>query len=356
MTESPPDSQQSTGKTTPSEISVKDHLIYGLSLPERTLRSTSAVVAGTLRESAEMLVPQAFRSSTSYRTLIEQTLTFMAQDVGGVTTPQQNVDGGAAPQTDKPDVDNFVARKAVGSFIEMASLPLLHVSPMMVLALFSDIAYGSQTYLSELSEELKKQGVIDENTTIDQATDLLNALHTTTSTTAQVFDKPPLSIDGLKDTIKQIRDCAGKGPTTLMPEAEIQRLWTEMQAMATREHVSMLDVSSTITMYSMDKIGSLGRGALSTIKVAGNMFDRHIIDHYSEGLQEIHQKGIYAALAQSSAPYIDAVWLNFSDERETITEDVVTGRFFSRCWKWVKSRFRRKQKPTQPGHNSPASE
>ena len=85
MTESPPDSQQPTGKTTPSEISVKDHLIYGLSLPERTLRSTSAVVAGTLRESAEMLVPQAFRSSTSYRTLIEQTLTFMAQDVGGVT-------------------------------------------------------------------------------------------------------------------------------------------------------------------------------------------------------------------------------------------------------------------------------
>lgn len=338
MTDSPPDGQQPTDKTLHSETSVKDHLIYGLSLPERTLRSTSAVVAGTLRESAEMLVPQAFRSSTSYRTLIEQTLNFMAQDVGGVTSPQ----------TDEPDVDNFVARKAVGSFIEMASLPLLHVSPMMVLALFSDIAYGSQTYLSELSDELKKQGVIDENTTIDQATDLLNALHTTTSTTAQVFDKPPLSIDGLKDTIKQIKDCAGKGPTTLMPEAEIQRLWTEMQAMATREHVSMLDVSSTITMYSMDKIGSLGRGALSTIKVAGNMFDRHIIDHYSEGLQEIHQKGIYAALAESSAPYIDAVWQNFSDERETITEDVVTGRLFSRCWQWVKSRFRRKQKSAQP--------
>ncbi|MBB73482.1 MAG: hypothetical protein CMJ75_03085 [Planctomycetaceae bacterium] len=338
MTDSPPSGQQPASKETPTEVSVKDHLIYGLSLPERTLRSTSAVVAGTLRESAEMLVPQAFRSSTSYRTLIEQTLNFMAQNVGGVTSTQ----------TDEPAVDNFVARKAVGSFIEMASLPLLHVSPMMVLALFSDIAYGSQTYLSELSDELKKQGVIDENTTIDQATDLLNALHTTTSTTAQVFDKPPLSIDGLKETIKQIKDSAGQGPTTLMPEAEIKRLWTEMQAMATREHVSMLDVSSTITMYSMDKIGSLGRGALSTIKVAGNMFDRHIIDHYSEGLQEIHQKGIYTALAESSAPYIDAVWLNFSDERQTITEDVVTGRFFSRCWQWLKSHFRRKKKSADP--------
>ena len=345
MTELPPDRQQSTGKTTPSETSVKDHLIYGLSLPERTIRSTSALVAGSLRESAEMLVPQSFRSSTSYRTLIEQTLNFMAQDIGGV----------ASAQTDEPDVDNFVARKAVGSFIEMASLPLLHVSPMMVLALFSDIAYGSQTYLSELSDELKKQGVIDENTTIDQATDLLNALHTTTSTTAQVFDKPPLSIDGLKDTINQIKDCAGKGPTTLMPEAEIKRLWKEMQEMATRDHVSMLDVSSTITMYSMDKIGSLGRGALSTIKVAGNMFDRHIIDHYSEGLQEIHQKGIYAALAESSAPYIDAVWLNFSDERQTITEDVVTGRFFNKCWQWLKSCFRRTNKPSKPEHKPPAN-
>ena len=334
MTGTPLSDSQPPADSAPTATSVLDHLLYGLSLPERTLRSTSAVLGGTLRESAGLLVPQAFRSSTSYRTLIEQTLDFMVQNVGGVEEPKE----------DQEEVDNFVARKAVGSFIEMASLPLLHVSPMMVLAIFSDVAYGSKTYLSELSNELKKQGVIDENSTIDQAENLLEALRETTSTAATAFDKPPLSIDGLKETIKQVRESAGKGPTTLIPQAEIERLWDEMREMATREHVSMLDVSSTISMYSMDKIGSLGRGALSTIKVAGNMFDRHILDHYSEGLQEIRKKGIYGALAEASAPYIDAVWLNFSGRRKTITEGLLTGRLFAACWQWLKSRFRREKK------------
>ena len=341
MTDSPPlpDGQPSSDSA-PAATTVMDHLLYGLSLPERTLRSTSAVLGGTIRESASLLVPQAFRSSTSYRTLIEQTLDFMVQNVGGVAETAE-VD---KPKEDPGDVDNFVARKAVGGFIEMASLPLLHVSPMMVLALFSDVAYGSKAYLTELSSELKKQGVIDENSTIDQAESLLEALRETTSKAATAIDKPPLSLDGLKETIKQVRECAGKGPTSLIPQAEIQRLWDEMQEMATREHVSMLDVSCTITMYSMDKIGSLGRGALSTIKVAGNMFDRHILDHYSAGLQEIRQRGIYGALAEASAPYIDAVWLNFSGGRKTITEGLLSGRLFVVFWKWLKSLFRRKKK------------
>ena len=47
----------------PEPSSVTEYLLYGLSLPERTLRSTSAVVGGALRESTGLLVPQAFRSS-----------------------------------------------------------------------------------------------------------------------------------------------------------------------------------------------------------------------------------------------------------------------------------------------------
>ena len=64
--------------------------------------------------------------------------------------------------SDEPAIDDFVARKTVGNFVEMAGLATLHVSPMMLLAVVSDIAYGSQTYLNEITEELKREGVIDE--------------------------------------------------------------------------------------------------------------------------------------------------------------------------------------------------
>ena len=58
--------------------------MFGLSLPERTIRSTSAVVSGAVHESAELLLPQAFRSSKSYDLLVKQMLNFLAHDVGGV--------------------------------------------------------------------------------------------------------------------------------------------------------------------------------------------------------------------------------------------------------------------------------
>ena len=332
--------QQTEEPAPPSAGRVSDYLLYGLSLPERALRSTSAVVSGAVRESADLLVPQAFRSSTTYRTLVEQTLDFLAKDVGGVTVEEDK---------EKQQLENYVARKAVGGFIEMASLPLLHVSPMMVLAIVSDVAYGSQSYLRELSDELKKHGVIDENSTIDHASDLLNAVQQTTSTTAQAFDAPPLSVNGLAETLKQVTEAASAAdPTSVIPQAEVKRLWDEMHEIATREHVRVMDVSSTMTMYAMGKVGTLGRGALSTIKVAGNMFDRHILDHYGDGLNEIRDKGMYRMLAECSKPYIDAMWHNFSSKRETLTEKLFSGRLIRKAWRSLRSWFAGKSKEELP--------
>ena len=49
------------------------------------------------------------------------------------------------------EVNHYVTRKAVGNFVDMASLATLHVSPLMLLAAVSDLAYGSQVYLKELA-------------------------------------------------------------------------------------------------------------------------------------------------------------------------------------------------------------
>ncbi len=319
---------------TPSLERVSKFLMFGLSLPERTIRSTSAVVSGAVHESAELLLPQAFRSSKSYDMLVKQMLNFLAHDVGGVRRD-------AAPLAEGANVEGYVARQTVGGFVDLAARPLLHVSPMTVLALVSDIAYGSQTYLKELTAELKQQGVIDENSTIDRASDLLAAINATSAKAADAMLAPPLSITGLAKTIEEVTAAANHDVTKVIPKAEVDRLWREMHELANREGRDVFEISSAMTLFAMNKVGTLGKGALSTITVAGNMFDRHILEHYSQALLEIKTKGFYTVLAESSGPYIEAMWQNFSSEKETLTEDVLSGRLFGRTMKSMGGWFRR---------------
>jgi len=58
----------------------------------------------------------------------------------------------------------------------MSALATLHISPLTLLAIVSDLAYGSKVYLEELAVELKRDGVIDESSTIHSASDLLSAV------------------------------------------------------------------------------------------------------------------------------------------------------------------------------------
>ncbi len=302
----------------PSDKSIYDYLSYSLSLPERALRTTSGVLGGVVRESAGLLVPQAFRDSKCYTTLVQQTLDFMCDDVGGVVRP-----AGDAPTK----IDDFVARKTIGNFVEMASLATLHASPLLLLAVVSDVAYGSQTYLKEFANELRREGLIDEHSTIHHAGDLLDALRETTGTAASVFDTPPLSIEGLRESIEATTKSAGRiDPTKVLPRAEIDRLWNDMQQIAAKQDVSLLEVSGAVTLYSLDSIARVGSGALTSMRVAGTLLDRHVIDHYEQALGEIHRHGYYATLAKSSGPYIEAVWKNFSTDTPTITGDLLSGK------------------------------
>lgn len=317
----------------PGYAAVRRYLVYGLSLPERTLRSGVGLVGGAVRESAALLVPQAFRNSKTYSVMVQQMLDYLVEDVGGITRP------GAAPSELK--IENFVARKAVGNFVEMAGLATFHLSPLTILAIVSDVAYGSQTYLRELSDELKRQKVIDQNSTIDHVDDLLAAVSNASNVTADFFDTPPLSVDGLRDTILKTRAAVTTiDPTKIIPQAEIARMWNEMSALARHEGVGIFDVSSAMTLHTLNRLAKVGRGALSSVRVAGSLVNRHVFGHYQQALEEIRQAGFYAAVRTASTPYIEGVWQNFAHGRPSLTEEVVTGRLARRLWTWVRDRCR----------------
>ena len=56
---------------------------------------------------------------------------------------------------------------------------------------------------------------------------------------------------------------------------------------------------------------------------------------------EIRRRGLYAALAGTCEPYLEAVWHNFSSDKATVTEDVLTGRLPRRAWHKLCGLFRR---------------
>ena len=176
----------------PGVDSVYKYLMYGLSLPERTVRSSAAMIGGVINESATLLVPQAFRDSTTYRKFVQQMMDMVNEDVGGVK--KQPVDDAEQLEGSSGRVENYVAKKTVGTFLDLAGMATLHLSPITLLAITSDLAYGSTTYLTALADELKKEGVIADDSTIGNTAELLEAVAKASAETTDQLDTPPLSL------------------------------------------------------------------------------------------------------------------------------------------------------------------
>jgi non-ribosomal peptide synthetase component F len=302
--------------TAEPESSFTKDLLYGLSLPERFLRSGIGLTAGAVKEMAGVLIPQAFHSAKSYEIAIDKSLTFLTETIGGVasTGPTAPVDEAGA----------HIARKAVGNFVDLAGLATLHVSPMWILAAVSDIAYGSKTYVYEVANELKAQGVIDDTSTIHQIDDILEAIQRSSGTAASTFDTPPLSVEELRQSLQQTREELQRADVKrLLPEAELRRMWVEMQTVANQEGVGLLEVSSTMTMQLLNRVKTVSNGALTSVRVAGGLLNRTVLDHYRGSLADIRDRGFYEVLADSYGPYVEAVWRNFTRERATWTEQLL---------------------------------
>lgn len=340
-----PDENQPGGFEAPNDPgvdSVYKYLMYGLSLPERAVRSSAAMIGGVINESATLLVPQAFRDSTTYRKFVQSMMDMVNEDVGGVK--KKTAEGSEDAEGSSSRVENYVAKKTVGTFLDLAGMATLHLSPITLLAITSDIAYGSTTYLKELSDELKKEGVIAEDSTIGNTAELLEAVAKASAETTDQLDTPPLSVEGLRDTIQQTRErLAEIDPTQILPQSEIKQMWDDMQSLADREHVNLFEISSAMTMYSLNQVTTATKGALTTVRVTGNLLDQHIFDHYWQGAAKIGREGIYTVAAESGQPYLDALWYNFSTDRPTVTEDIISGKMIGKVWNGLSEWFGKRQ-------------
>jgi hypothetical protein len=317
-------------------------LLYGVSLPERLVRSAVGITAGTAKEIAEFVVPQAFQDSKSYEVAVRNSLNFLLANVATVSDPNAEkpvVPPNAVPAADSssdPTAINpgrFIARKAVGNFIDIAGLATLHVSPLWILAIVSDAAYGTKTYLSELAGELQSQGLIDDSSTIHRVDDLFDAIKKASGRAASNFDTPPLSLDELKSSFEQTRAALNEvDPTLLIPEAEIGRIWSDMRSLADQEKISLLGVSGAVAMQAVETIKTATQGSLTGLFVAGKIVNRNIFGHYISALSDIHKNGLWSSVRNTYGPYVDLAWGNFTSSRKTWTEQVLNPSRFARLW------------------------
>ncbi|MFO0981342.1 MAG: hypothetical protein U1E76_06235 [Planctomycetota bacterium] len=319
----------------PDEIAAL--LLYAASVPERAARGAVNLAGGLVSEIARMIVPRSFQSSKTYEVLVQSSLSFLVEQVGRV--------GDAPPEAASADgsQDQFLARKAVGNFVDMAGLATLHVSPLWLLAIVADVAYGSSAFLHELTGELRQQGLIERDSVIDHTEDLLRALNRASATSASLFDTPPLNVNDLKQTLEQTRAALGAlDVTRLLPRQELESLLAEMNQIAERERASLFQVSSTMAMFALEKVAALGRGAWTGATVASKLLDRHILGHYRAALDDIVRRGLFATLSDISSPYLRTVYDNFSRSRATLTEQLLRGTLFTR-WKQKIGQFLRRK-------------
>ena len=349
------------GSTDSSPVRVfLDGLLYSVSLPERVVRSAVGLTAGTARELAEFIVPQAFQSSKSYEVAIRNSLNFLLSSVatipqpggkpmaegvssavaqGSLSTPPSASAGapGAAPASPETDAGRFVAKKAISNFIDITGLTTLHISPLWILAIVSDAAYGTKVYLKELAEELESKGLIDSSSTIHQVDDVFEAVRKASSRAASTFDLPPLSLDELKQSLSQTRAALQEiDPTQLIPESEIRRLWQDMKELAVSENVSLLGVSGALAIQTVERIRGATQGTLTGLFVAGKIVNRNIFGHYSQALLDVHRRGILQSMRDSFEPYAELAWNNLAMSRKTWTEQLLNPSLISRAWSAMK--------------------
>lgn len=289
---------------------------YLLSLPERLLRSTVGLGAGVAREVGEVALPDGVRHSQLYRNLVDATLQYLIEQVGGV-------DGIYHTQAALPD--NFLARRTAGNAVEILGIVAFRASPVWILAALADLCGIGRRLIPEVTEALKAQGLLDadaEFTTVDQ---MLDGLERTSARLAATANTPPLDVATLRAEWQEIRAEASHLPPASLPSREsISQVWTELKAESSRQERSIFETSSLMAVSAVRSVPDGVRWLSASARVGatrtGQVFAAALLDHYRETLGEIRQIGYLAYASRQFRPYLRAAAGQFSPSRRTLTQ------------------------------------
>ncbi len=289
---------------------------YLLSVPERFLRSALGLGAGVAREVGEVALPAGVRRSQLYQNLVDPTLRFLIEDVGGV-------EGVYRADTELPD--NFLARRTVGNAIDTLGIVAFRVSPVWVLAALADLSGMGRQLIPEIADALKAQGLIDHGTQITSIDQMLDGLERTSLRLAATINAPPLDVAGLRAEWQAIRDQARHlQPSSLPTRETISTMWTQLKTESSRQDRSIFETSSMMAVSAAqavpDGVRWLSASARVGVARTGHVVAAALLDHYRQTLGEMREVGYWTYAGRQLRPYLHAAVGQFSPKRRTITE------------------------------------
>jgi hypothetical protein len=294
--------------------------LYAVSLPERTVRSLTALSAGLLREATELALPAPVRNSALYRATAGVGLRFLIEHVGDVY--------GIYPGHD-PLSRKFVLRYATGSSIELVSIAATFLSPVWVLAALGDATRAGKTLFSQIGDALKAEGLLDPDVELETMMQLLDGLERTSTHVALTVNMPPLDVPGLRREWKQFRANLATLPPGQLPAAsDVLRAWNHLQTASRDLNRSVFSVSTAIGISALSSIPShllwLSRSVAVAARTTGLVVGAAFLEHYAVALKELKAKGFAAYWARHSRPYLVAAIRNFLPDNPSLTERMLS--------------------------------
>ena len=292
---------------------------YLLSLPERLVRSVVALGAGLTREVGEVALPDAVRQGQLYQNLVESTLRFLIERVGGA----EGVYDAEALQP-----DDFLIRRTAGNALEVLGLVAFRASPVWILAALSDLCGLGRHLIPQIAEALKAQQLLDPEATFESVDQLLDGLERTTSRMASTVNTPPLDVAALRAEWHALRQEARGLTSHGLPSAEaVAGLWGQLRAEAARQEMSVFEASSMMAMSAVrsvpDHVRWLSTSTTIGVGRAGSVMAGELLDHYRRTLDEARAAGFRAYANAQLRPYVRAAAAQFSPDRRTLTENLI---------------------------------
>jgi hypothetical protein len=288
---------------------------FVISLPERLVRSISALTGGFLREAGVILLPARLRRTALYRVMVEVTLRFLIEELGRVKD--------VYPKNE--DLENFLVKRTASHGIELLGLLTLHVSPIWVLAALADATGAGHALIEQIAESLKQEGLLDRESHFDNLDQVLNGLERTSAQLADTLNMPPVTLSGLRREWEKLREALPAVPSTSLPNLNtLETLWTKLVTVSAAEHQSVFALCSTLAVGTLSELPAsvfwLSRAAQTAAKRTGQLLGETLLDHYVLALNEITAEGFIAYWRKQFRPYLSAAALQFTPANESTTE------------------------------------
>ncbi len=289
---------------------------YLLSLPERVLRSASALAAGLVREIGNVSLPAGVRRTRLYENMVETTLRFLIEQVGQVE--------GAYPVEGKL-AENFLLQRTLGDGIDLVGMVTLHASPVWVLAALADISGAGRQLMDEITRTLKDEELLDRGTNFENVDQVLDGLERTAGQLAKAIRFPPLDIPRLRSEWKALTEAVRTIPPRSLPRPELVRgEWQGLKDEAARQHRTVFELSSLMALSTVRTVPEnlvwLSRCARTATLRTGQFFAEGLLDHYRSTLNEISETGYLEYWRREFRPYLRAAAKQFSPSHRSLTE------------------------------------